>query len=62
VSSETIGWWTSAAATAYATFQEFLPPTVKAVVGTVLAAATATGSFKAWRAKLSERRAARENR
>lgn len=59
--SGSIAWWTSAAATGYASFAEFLPTVVKAVANTLLAAAVATGSFKAWREQLREGRESREN-
>lgn len=62
VSSESIGWWTSAAAAGYATFSEFLPTSIKAFAGTILASAAAAGAFKAWRSKIDERRKQREDR
>jgi hypothetical protein len=62
LTSESIGWWTSATAAAYASFQEFLPTIVKAVAGTLLATAAAAGSFKAWKAKHQDGGPSRENR
>nr|MDT0659333.1 hypothetical protein [Micromonospora sp. DSM 115978] len=52
----------SAAATVYATFQEYLPTLPKTVVGTVLAAAGAFGAYQAWKTRRREDEADDEDR
>jgi hypothetical protein len=55
-SSESVGFWASAGATAWATVSEFMPTPVKAAAGTVLAAAAAIGAGKAGLKKRREDR------
>jgi hypothetical protein len=56
VSAEAVGFWASAGATGWATVSEFMPTTVKAAAGTVLAAMAAISAGKAWLKKRREER------
>lgn len=56
ISAEAVGFWASAGATVWASVSEFMPTMVKAVAGTVIAAAAAISAGKAWVKKRREDR------